>query len=98
MILGGAVITINTIVIKRNVNILVGKIFFFALVGCCSIWKELRCLTISLALFLVILLVAQIAAGVTGYVLREDLDSQVFIISSMACIIINYMIFFGGLK
>ena len=95
MVLGGAIITIiiiTIIVIRTIVNVLAGTIFFSALLSCCSIWKELRCLTVSLALVLVILLVAQIAAGITGYVLREDLDSQVFIIISIDSIIIKIIV------
>jgi len=57
--------------------ILGGVIFVIAFLGCCGAWKENRCLIYTYALFLAIILIAQIGAGIAAYMLKGDLNTEV---------------------
>jgi len=54
-----------------------GVIFVVAFFGCCGAWKESRCLIYTYALFLAVILVAQIGAGIAAYMLKGDLNTEV---------------------
>jgi len=52
-------------------------IFVVAFFGCCGAWRESRCLIFTYAVFLLIILVAQIGAGIAAYMLKGDLSTEV---------------------
>jgi len=54
-----------------------GVIFVVAFFGCCGAWKESRCLIYTYAVFLAIILVAQLGAGIAAYMLKGDLNTEV---------------------
>uniref|UniRef100_A0A2C9KTG3 Tetraspanin n=1 Tax=Biomphalaria glabrata TaxID=6526 RepID=A0A2C9KTG3_BIOGL len=58
--------------------IIVGVIIFLlAFFGCCGAIKENYCLTMTFAVFLGIIFVLEIAAGIAGFVLRDDIDREI---------------------
>jgi CD63 antigen len=54
-----------------------GVIFVVAFFGCCGAWKENKCMIYTYAVFLVLILIAQIGAGIAAYMLKGDLDTEV---------------------
>jgi len=54
-----------------------GVIFVVAFFGCCGAWKESRCMIYSYAVFLILILIAQIGAGIAAYMLQGDLNTEV---------------------
>jgi len=54
-----------------------GVICVVALLGCCGAWAEKKWLMMMYAAFLVIILVAQIGAGIAAYWLKGDLSNEV---------------------
>jgi len=57
--------------------ILGGVIFAIAFFGCCGAWQENKCLIYTYSVLLVIILIAQVAAGVTAFVLKGDLKTEI---------------------
>ncbi|KAH9498605.1 cd63 antigen [Bulinus truncatus] len=58
--------------------IIVGVIIFIlAFFGCCGAIKENYCLTMTFAVFLGIIFVLEIAAGIAGFVLRDDIEKEI---------------------
>ncbi|KAI2649612.1 CD63 antigen [Labeo rohita] len=56
------------------VVIVVGVIIFFiAFFGCCGAWKENQCMITMFAVFLSLIVIIEIGAAITGYVLRTKL-------------------------
>lgn len=54
-----------------------GIIFVIAFFGCCGAWMEKRWMINTYAVFLGIILVAQIGAGIAAYMLKGDLNTEV---------------------
>jgi CD63 antigen len=54
-----------------------GMISVVAILGCCGPCLGNRCFIFTYAAILAVILVAQIGAGITAYVLREDLNDEV---------------------
>ncbi|KAK3760314.1 hypothetical protein RRG08_063071 [Elysia crispata] len=52
-------------------------IFFLAFFGCCGAYKENYCLTMTFAVCLGIIFILEISGGIAGFVLREDIESEV---------------------
>lgn len=60
------------------VLIIVGIIVFIvAFFGCCGAVKENHCMIITFSVFLVIIIVAELAVGIAGYIKRSDLEASV---------------------
>jgi CD63 antigen len=58
--------------------IIIGAVIFVvAFFGCCGAWKESRCLIYTYAILLMLILVAQIGAGIAAYMLKGDLSVEV---------------------
>ncbi|CAG5124309.1 unnamed protein product [Candidula unifasciata] len=58
--------------------IIVGVIIFLlAFFGCCGAIKENYCLTLTFAVFLGIVFILEIAGGIAGYVLRNEIENTV---------------------
>lgn len=47
-------------------------IFVIALFGCCGAYKENYCMTLTFSILLVFIFILELAAGISGYVLRND--------------------------
>lgn len=47
-------------------------IFFIAFFGCCGAYKENYCMTLTFSILLILIFVLELAAGISGYVLRND--------------------------
>jgi len=54
-----------------------GIIFIIAFFGCCGAWMEKRWMINTYAVFLGIILIAQIGAGIAAYMLKGDLNTEV---------------------
>lgn len=52
-------------------------IFFIAFLGCCGAIRENRCMLITFGTFLILISILEIAAGITGYVYRNSIDTTV---------------------
>ncbi|XP_017274766.1 CD63 antigen [Kryptolebias marmoratus] len=52
-------------------------IFFIAFFGCCGAWKENHCMITTFAVLLSLIIVAEIAAAILGYVFRNKLSKIV---------------------
>ncbi|XP_059141094.1 CD63 antigen-like [Physella acuta] len=58
--------------------IIVGVIIFLlAFFGCCGAIKENYCLTMTFAVSLGIIFVLEIAGGIAGFVLRDDIENEI---------------------
>uniref|UniRef100_A0A3Q2ZW37 CD63 molecule n=1 Tax=Kryptolebias marmoratus TaxID=37003 RepID=A0A3Q2ZW37_KRYMA len=49
-------------------------IFFIAFFGCCGAWKENHCMITTFAVLLSLIIVAEIAAAILGYVFRNKVS------------------------
>lgn len=47
-------------------------IFIIAFFGCCGAYKENYCMVLTFSLLLVLIFILELAAGISGYVLRND--------------------------
>uniref|UniRef100_A0A182J8J5 Tetraspanin n=1 Tax=Anopheles atroparvus TaxID=41427 RepID=A0A182J8J5_ANOAO len=47
-------------------------IFFIAFFGCCGAYKENYCMTLTFSVLLILIFILELAAGISGYVLRND--------------------------
>ncbi|XP_053694047.1 CD63 antigen-like [Sabethes cyaneus] len=47
-------------------------IFVIAFFGCCGAYKENYCMTLTFSVLLVLIFILELAAGISGYVLRND--------------------------
>ncbi|XP_052866474.1 CD63 antigen [Anopheles cruzii] len=47
-------------------------IFIIAFFGCCGAYKENYCMTLTFSILLILIFVLELAAGISGYVLRND--------------------------
>lgn len=47
-------------------------IFIIAFFGCCGAYKENYCMTLTFSVLLVLIFILELAAGISGYVLRND--------------------------
>lgn len=47
-------------------------IFVIAFFGCCGAYKENYCMTLTFSILLVFIFILELAAGISGYVLRND--------------------------
>lgn len=47
-------------------------IFVIAFFGCCGAYKENYCMTLTFSILLVLIFILELAAGISGYVLRND--------------------------
>ncbi|XP_029975021.1 CD63 antigen [Salarias fasciatus] len=63
-------------------------IFFIAFFGCCGAWKENYCMVTTFAVLLSLIILAEIAAVITGYVFRNKLSAIVH--DSLTDMIDNY--------
>ncbi|MED6290317.1 hypothetical protein CHARACLAT_011896 [Characodon lateralis] len=63
-------------------------IFFIAFFGCCGAWKENYCMVTTFAVLLSLIILAEIAAAVLGYVYRNKLS--VIVQDSLNEMISNY--------
>ncbi|KAM6925565.1 CD63 antigen [Xenentodon cancila] len=52
-------------------------IFFIAFFGCCGAWKENHCMVTTFAVLLSLIIIAEIAAAIVGYVFRNKLSAVV---------------------
>jgi len=52
-------------------------IFLIAFFGCCGAYKENHCLTMTFAVCLAIIFVLEIAGGIAGFVMRDQLEEEV---------------------
>ncbi|KAM9751339.1 CD63 antigen [Menidia menidia] len=52
-------------------------IFFIAFFGCCGAWKENYCMITTFAVLLSLVIIAEIAAAIAGYVFRNKLSTIV---------------------
>lgn len=52
-------------------------IFVIAFFGCCGAYKENYCMTLTFSILLVFIFILELAAGISGYVLRNDTYSLV---------------------
>nr|XP_015822531.2 CD63 antigen [Nothobranchius furzeri] len=52
-------------------------IFFIAFFGCCGAWKENYCMVTTFAILLTIIIIAEVAAAIAGYVYRNKLSQVV---------------------
>ncbi|XP_061591298.1 CD63 antigen [Cololabis saira] len=52
-------------------------IFFIAFFGCCGAWKENYCMVTTFAVLLSLIIIAEIAAAIAGYVFRNKLSTVV---------------------
>lgn len=52
-------------------------IFFIAFFGCCGAIKENYCLTMTFAVSLALIFILEIAGGITGFVMRDQIDDDV---------------------
>jgi len=52
-------------------------IFLIAFFGCCGAYKENHCLTMTFAVCLAIIFVLEIAGGIAGFVMRDQLEDEV---------------------
>lgn len=50
-------------------------IFFIAFLGCCGAYKENYCMILSFSILLVLIFILELAAGISGYVLKGDTQS-----------------------
>ncbi|XP_043242338.1 CD63 antigen-like isoform X2 [Amphibalanus amphitrite] len=54
--------------------IIVGVVIFFvAFMGCCGAIRESYCMTMTFAVLLALIFILELAAGITAYVLRDDI-------------------------
>ncbi|CAG0916885.1 unnamed protein product [Notodromas monacha] len=61
-----------------DILIVVGVIIFvIAFFGCCGAIKENNCMLVTFVLLLVIIFILEIAAGITAYVMRSDLEQEI---------------------
>jgi len=54
-----------------------GVIFLVAFFGCCGAWQESACMIYTYAVLLAVILIAQIGAGITAFVLKGDLKGVI---------------------
>lgn len=47
-------------------------IFVIAFFGCCGAYKENYCMTLTFSILLILIFILELAAGISGYVLRND--------------------------
>uniref|UniRef100_A0A182PKV3 Tetraspanin n=1 Tax=Anopheles epiroticus TaxID=199890 RepID=A0A182PKV3_9DIPT len=47
-------------------------IFVIAFFGCCGAYKENYCMTLTFSVLLILIFILELAAGISGYVLRND--------------------------
>jgi len=52
-------------------------IFFIAFFGCCGAWKESYCMITMFAILLSIVIIAEIAAAIAGYIFRNKISDVV---------------------
>ncbi|XP_058450550.1 CD63 antigen-like [Malaya genurostris] len=52
-------------------------IFIIAFFGCCGAYKENYCMTLTFSILLVLIFILELAAGISGYVLRNDTYNMV---------------------
>jgi len=52
-------------------------IFLIAFLGCCGAWKKNICMIYTYSVLLLIVLVAEIAAGIAAYVLKDELETEI---------------------
>ena len=52
-------------------------IFLIAFLGCCGAWKKNICMIYTYSVLLLIVLVAEIAAGIAAYVLKDALEARI---------------------
>ncbi|XP_040909565.1 CD63 antigen [Toxotes jaculatrix] len=52
-------------------------IFFIAFFGCCGAWKENYCMVTMFAVLLSLIIIAEIAAAIAGYIFRNKLSAVV---------------------
>lgn len=64
---------VNTPVVFMIVG---GVIFVIAFFGCCGAWKKSECMIYTYAVFLLIVLLAEIGAGIAAYVMHGDLETE----------------------
>ncbi|XP_023690771.1 CD63 antigen [Paramormyrops kingsleyae] len=79
-------LTINNTIVMKNASgsaapivlIVVGfVIFFVSFFGCCGAWKENHCMVTMFAVFLSIIVLAEIGIAIAGYVFRGKLNGIV---------------------
>ncbi|XP_071447433.1 CD63 antigen-like [Hetaerina americana] len=59
-----------------TILIIVGVVVFVvAFFGCCGAIKENHCMVVTFSVLLVIIFVLEVAAGITGYVLKDDVKT-----------------------
>ncbi|XP_021178711.1 CD63 antigen [Fundulus heteroclitus] len=63
-------------------------IFFIAFFGCCGAWKESYCMVTTFAILLSLIIIAEVAAAIVGYVYRNKLSDVVQ--NSLGEMISNY--------
>ncbi|XP_038165278.1 CD63 antigen [Cyprinodon tularosa] len=63
-------------------------IFFIAFFGCCGAWKENHCMVTTFAVLLTLIILAEIAAAILGYVYRNKLS--IVVQDSLTEMISNY--------
>lgn len=52
-------------------------IFLLAFFGCCGAYKENYCLTMTFAVLLTLIFILELAGGIAGFVLRNDIEDDV---------------------
>jgi len=52
-------------------------IFLIAFFGCCGAYKENHCLTMTFAVCLAIIFILEIAGGIAGFVMRDQIEEEV---------------------
>ncbi|XP_013871689.1 CD63 antigen [Austrofundulus limnaeus] len=52
-------------------------VFFIAFFGCCGAWKENQCMVVTFAVLLSLIIIAEIAAAILGYVFRNKISKVV---------------------
>jgi len=57
--------------------ILGGVIFAISFFGCCGAWTENKCLIYTYSALLVVILIAQIGAGIAAFALKGDLKAEI---------------------
>ncbi|XP_048872610.1 CD63 antigen [Brienomyrus brachyistius] len=76
-------VTMNNTIVMKNASgsaapivlIVVGfVIFFVSFFGCCGAWKENHCMVTTFAVFLSIIILAEIGIAIAGYVFRGKLN------------------------
>lgn len=52
-------------------------VFVVAFFGCCGAVKENHCMIVTFSAFLIIIIIAEVAVGIAGYVKRNDLEASI---------------------